>query len=391
MKKIKLLLAISVVAGTLSAQNPKVNNAFNYLRKGNLSKAKDAIDEASEHQDTKDAAKTWFYKGNIYLAISASEDPEVSGLDTAALEKSYEYYQKSITIDKEISNDMLNISNPFDGIKMVANIWFIKGRKYFDEKNFYRAYYCYNKSYEYTNPKDDNAAYMAAICGINYDNTRDMKKDTISLAKETKSYLVGLTNRGFKDEFIYSTLANLYMTDKDTAKAVSVANKAEKQFPDSSNTLLLKLSVYYWAGKTADANVLRETIKGKYTKNPLVFFNMGNILEKTNFEESEKAFLMAIDLNPTYFDAIFNLGALYFNKYVDIKKNASNIKDDAEYTKAIEKSKEYITKARPYVEKCYAMNAQDYNTIFMLKLIYANSNELEKVKEMDALLLKIKK
>ena len=67
MKKIKLLLVIIVIASTVSAQNSAVNNAFNYLRKGKIANAKDAIDAASEHPDTKDLAKTWFYKGNIYL------------------------------------------------------------------------------------------------------------------------------------------------------------------------------------------------------------------------------------------------------------------------------------------------------------------------------------
>jgi tetratricopeptide (TPR) repeat protein len=391
MRKIKLLLVIIVITSTVSAQNPILMNAFNYLRKGKIDKAKEAIDAASEHPDTKDKASTWFYKGNIYLAISASPDEAINNLDTLALEKSYEYYQKSLLIDKEISNDMLNISNPFDGIKIVADEYFRKGQKAFKEKRFFQAFNCFDKSVKY---KDDpNAAYMAAISASNYEISKDPKKDTISLAKETKAYLKDLTNKGFKDEYIYNLLATTYMNEKDTAKAISVANKAEKQFADSTNTMILKFNVYYWAGKTAEASTILQKIKDKDPKNPIIHFNIGTILEKTNFVESEKAYLTAIDLKPDYFDAIFNLGALYFNKFIELKKQSSDMydKDPDQSDKISAESKTYLTKARPIVEKCYQLNPKERATVFMLKQIYANSNELDKAKEMDKIYQDLKK
>lgn len=390
MKKMSLLLAFCLLTAMVSAQNKRVIDAFNNLRKGNIEKAKIAIDEASEDSETKEWAKTWFYRGNIYLAISASTDIEVSALDSNALEKAYEYYQKSITIDKEVSNDMLAVATPYDGIKIIAVEWARKGELAYNKGDYFTAFKCYSKSNSY-NP-DKIASYMAGICGYYYESNRNPKRDTISVRTETKDLLNGLIKKNFPNEKIYECLANLYMTENDTIKAINVANNAEKQFADSTNTLILKCNVLFWAGKNDEATVVLQKLQTKAPLNPFVQFNIGTILEKSSFTEAEKAYQKALELKPDYFDAKFNLGALYFNKFVELKKKASKLKVDqqAEYDALIAEANSYIAKAKPIVEECFQINGQDFNTVFMLKQIYANTKEEEKRKQMDEILKNLK-
>ena len=388
MKKITLMFAILFIAGIVSAQR-NVNNAFNYLRKGNIEKAKLAIDEASEDENSNKQANTWFYKGDIYLAIAANPDPEIMALDTDAIDKAYEYFQKAIAINKEVSNDMLSVSNPFDGIKIIAVEWSRRGQVAFEKNNYYNAFKCYDKSYQIN--KDEIAAYMAGISGYNYEQTKNPKKDTLSLKNETKTYLRSLVSKGYKNENVYSLLATIYINDNDTTKAISLANKAVEQFPDSVTSLLVKCNVYYWANRPAEAAPALDKVKAM-AKTPEVFQKIGEILEKTNFTEAEKAYKKAIELKPDLLVSSFNLGALYFNKFVDIKKRASNLKTDqqAEYDSLMIESKKYLDLARPIVEKCYAMDPKDYPTVFMLKQIYANNKELDKAKQMDEILKTLK-
>ena len=78
MKRILIvLIAAMPVAGF--AQSAKVTTAvMNYRDYNNtkdfasLQKAKDAIDLATNHEDTKGEAKTWKYRGDIYLAMFES-------------------------------------------------------------------------------------------------------------------------------------------------------------------------------------------------------------------------------------------------------------------------------------------------------------------------------
>ena len=71
MKMKRFVVAAVFTAMTMgaSAQSLMVSSAFQDMRKNYLSKAKDEIDKACQHPDTKDDAKTWCYKALIYARI----------------------------------------------------------------------------------------------------------------------------------------------------------------------------------------------------------------------------------------------------------------------------------------------------------------------------------
>ncbi|CAN5562215.1 hypothetical protein BH10BAC1_BH10BAC1_02580 [soil metagenome] len=76
MKKLKLSIVAIVIAFNGIAQNVKIVNAKNYLRDfseskdiESLNKAKENIDLAAVHPDTKDQAKTQTLKAQVYLTI----------------------------------------------------------------------------------------------------------------------------------------------------------------------------------------------------------------------------------------------------------------------------------------------------------------------------------
>lgn len=392
MKKITLMLAFFFAIGIASAQKPNVINAYNSLRNDNIAKAKGYIDLASEHEDTKNEAKTWFYKGNIYFAIVISKSEKVKSLDTNALPKAQEYYEKALNLDATVSNEMLGIQSPEIGLAYVAELWAKKGDESWKNRDYYNAYLNYAKASQ-CNKKENQYKYYVALSANRYEQTKS-KNDSISLLSEAKSKFETLINEKFKNEKIYEYLTTIYMEERDTTKALKVADKAGLNFPDSINSLLVKCKVYFWANKGADVAQTLEKVKSKGPNNPIVFTSIGSMLETINFEESEKAYLKARDLVPDNFLVNFNLAALYFNKFADMKKAASKIKDDDEYNKQMEEANKYLALARPVAEKCNALpnldNRDKKDIVFMLKQIYANSKELEKAKEMDTLLKSLK-
>lgn len=393
MKKITLILAFFFVTGIASAQRTNLNNAFNNLRKGNIEKAKNFIDLASEHDDTKDGASTWFYKGCIYLSVAVNEDAEISSLDPDALNKAYEYFNKAITIDKDVYNDMLSISTPERGIKIIGLEFANRGTKAYNAGDYYNAYLYFDKAN--TLSPSDLIKYNAATSGYYYEQNRIAKRDTVSpnLSKDVKKHLVQLTGKSSPNENAYNFLANIYMTENDTLKAIAVANKAETVFPDSVNTLLLKASVLYWADKASDAKPALDKVKSMAPNDSKVFQNIGYMLEKVSFEESEAAYKKSIELDPTNYNTKFNLGALYFNKFIAIKKVASNLKTNqqAEYDSLMIQSNHYIDLALPIVESCYKETPKAFDIVYMLKQIYANLKQIDKANEMDAVLKSLKK
>ena len=60
MKKIALLLGLSMMLSIGFAQNFERTSAYNYNRDGKLDKAKESIDKAVKHEKTMNDAKTCF-------------------------------------------------------------------------------------------------------------------------------------------------------------------------------------------------------------------------------------------------------------------------------------------------------------------------------------------
>ena len=101
MKKIAILTVVLMMIGIIAkAQDAKVVSAYNYLGKGKLDKAKESIDIATTHEKTMGDAKTWLYRGNVYIGIYTSILPAYKNLDTNALNIATDAYLKCLELDK---------------------------------------------------------------------------------------------------------------------------------------------------------------------------------------------------------------------------------------------------------------------------------------------------
>ena len=110
-------------------------------------------------------------------------------------------------------------------------------------------------------------------------------------------------------------------------------------------------------------------------------------------EDAISAYEQAIAVKADYFDANYNLGALYFNKAVNGINESNEMwkprmsKSEASAQKKLEDdSKAMFFIAKPYLEAALASNNQDVETIRSLKDIYARTGEDDKFIDMSNLL-----
>ena len=108
-----------------------------------------------------------------------------------------------------------------------------------------------------------------------------------------------------------------------------------------------------------------------------------------------KCFKTTFASNSDYFDANYNLGALYFNQAVqginaanDMWKPRMTNKEAAAQKKLETEAKELFNTAKPYLEAAFSLNPEDVQTIRSLKDIYARTGEDEKFLQMNDLLKK---
>ncbi len=90
LKKAIAICSVVALSTGVFAQKAKVVSAYNYLNAyergkkcSELKNGKEAIDAASENDQTRSEAKTWYYRGNIYFAISEDKNCKSQDADHA--------------------------------------------------------------------------------------------------------------------------------------------------------------------------------------------------------------------------------------------------------------------------------------------------------------------
>ena len=380
MKKLAvLILALFVTAG-VNAQQSKVINAYNYLRGGQLDKAKINIDEASKNDQTKSLAKTWFYKGNIYLKIHFADpvkDKKYKDLDTNAIQIAYDCYQKAIELDKDIMNENLNPQMPAIGLIVIGSEYFNMGVEFYNKKDYVKALELFEKSKKLNETylgKDTLATFNAALCAVTL-------KDT----KKAKLYLEQLVKMNYKQTTIYTQLSNIYKNEGDTTKAFNILEKGRKQFPNDLNIIIGEINYYLSKGKAKEAQDLLDVAVSKDPNNPNLHFAIGvNMDEVGNFTEAEKSYKKAISLKADFFDAYYNLGALYVNSALNKMAEADKLPiGDPKYDELKKIADGLFAQAVPMLEKAHELNPKDKNTLISLKQLYSKLSMFDKVKEVE--------
>ncbi|MFM9143507.1 MAG: tetratricopeptide repeat protein [Bacteroidota bacterium] len=106
---------------------------------------------------------------------------------------------------------------------------------------------------------------------------------------------------------------------------------------------------------------------------------------------AEADYRKALEIKPDYFDAYYNLGAMYFNSAAELANEANKIpfSKQKEYDVAIAKAKAAFEKAQPFLEKALELSPEDSNTMVSLQQLYAqlklNDKSLDMKKRREGL------
>jgi len=211
MKKINFAFIILLITVSCAiAQKAKVQTAYNFYKDpyNQYDKAKEAIDEAILHEQSKGMAKTWYYRGLIYQKLYKHE--KYGALCDNCLMTAYEAFNKA--------NELEPNNEWADEIKLVripsiGKAIYEQGREAFNVKDYKTALEKFETVLKIT-PTDTNmilnSAYSAERAGEN---------------AKAKKYYSELIKGKFNDNGIYVSLSNLYKFDGDTTRALEVVRQ----------------------------------------------------------------------------------------------------------------------------------------------------------------------
>jgi len=383
----KLLIALMIVAGagtSLFAQKGKVTSAANYKESGKLDKALETIEMTVDPNNSKSEKtigwpRTWEVRGEIFKAIYGSDNAAYKALSEEPLDEAYKSYMKALELDNNgryKSSLKINLTFLIQDLTNAAVSAFetqnyVDATKYFEDVLAIEA----TELFKEETPVDTVIMYNVGITAAN----AKMYDKAINYFRECIKY-------DYNGGESFGQIISAYKEMGDTATSVEVMKEGFEKYPENQQILFELINYYIDTNNSQEAiNYLDKAI-AKESDNPTLYFAKGSALEKLGRgEEALEVYQKAIDVDPDFANAYYNIGVYYFNKGVNQLKAASEVptnKPDL-YEQEKAKADEEFKKAVPYMEKALEKNPTDEYTKEQLKNLYYRLNMMDKFKALD--------
>lgn len=386
MKKTIILLSLAILI-VMAACSPrtKVTSSQNLKDTGKLKEALETIDDAidpsnEDAEKTINWPRTWEVRGEIYQSIYQSEDQSVKDLVVNPLSEALSSYKKALELDeKDRFENSVKVK-----LTLLTNDFTNQAVEAFEEQDYDKALESFESILDINEIdviKQDNPgvvdtviifnAGLAAFNAENYDKAIE--------------YYGEAAEHGYNGARTYSLMSSAYQLKGDTIGALEVLQEGFEKYPDDNNVLTSMIQIYLDLKKTEEAMTYLDLAIKQDPENATYYFAKGTLHETMEQEdEAIDAYVEAIELKPDYFDANYNLGALYYNKGVQQIQVASNIStsDNERYEEELAKADRWFKKALPYMETCLELKPDDNMTLESLKNLYYRLKMMDKYNEM---------
>lgn len=419
MKKLILALTAFLMVFAVSAQSGKkaVRKASRALGTFNLNTAEnqsalqeavDLIEKGEQDAEMAKEAGTYLTKGEIYNTIAnqyiiASQlGQPTEGLPKAedpAL-KAANSYLKAL----ELAEKRYEKKDAYAGLLQVQGHLMNYGIAAFQQKppaidkayqNFQRAIDIHKKlkaekedSRLDVKEQYEQQLYLAGLAALN--------TGRLDVAK---TYFQELYEADYDEAAVYESLYKI--TAQDTSKmdeAYIYIEEGRKKYPDEVSLLFAQINHFLRQGKMDElTDKLKEAIEAEPT-NASLYSTLGSVYDQLyqqaakageeekaaeNFDKALDYYQQAVEVDPDYVDAVYSIGALYFNRAASLTQEQQKLaeKYDKESLKRYNELQEEVfqefEKALPYFKKAESISPNDLNTLIALKEIYARRDDLE--------------
>ena len=426
--KIKLLMAglLGLVSATTFAQKSELNNAqseFNnyqvssagkvtipaLVAKANasLDNAKVSIDKAATNPKTAELPLTYAVKGAVYSALAMRDTVPTSSL--VLYNTGLEATKKAKDMDTKGDNKSLID----DANRNLTNYNITNGVKDYQNKQYEKAY----DHFEYWRqvaPEDTNAIYYTALSATNAAKN-DPKYNALAITNYNKL----ITTKFSGAAGVYLTVSYLYLTSKDTVNALKTIAEGVAKFPANNDLRKREIEISLQTGKE---NEVLDKIKAAIANDPknktlyyyqgLTYTRIGDAFDKKandekveatkktlrqsafdNYAKATDPYKKAIEIDPEYFDANFNLGYTLIKPAIDDYNEAVKLpaNKQKEYEAARQKADIQFNLAKPYLQKAVDINPKSADALTDLRNYYKGLYDPAHAKENTAKAAELKK
>jgi len=350
---------------------------------------------------TTDANKeTWVYDDidlifeNKQLAKWVEKNP----VTPDALFKAADSYKKAIEIDDKEGGKYKSKSSTMKTLANIRNLFVSKGIDEYSDTKFAEALRSMEGALEMSKfPRDEKSDTTFLENAVNY-YAGIIAYNALQYDK-AKFFFIKTRDMKFEVPKCYHYLSEISKIQGDTLGSLKILQEGFEKDSESGDLLIDLINHYLSTNDSKSAAGYLDKAIAKDPKNPSLYFAKATLFDRVatdpktkdeerdaNYTSAAELYVKAIEVDQNYYNAYYNLGALYYNKAAKIIELAQKIppKESKKYDAEMEKANAQFKLAMPYMEKAHEMEPKDKATLQTLSTIYLKLGLIDKQKEAKA-------
>ncbi len=373
--------------------------------KPKLKEAQVAIDQAMKAAENQALAEAWITQGKIYNDI-ATQTVNIRSLNIGKLEDLPQVDKPAVvaanayTKALELAQKKFETKDALTGLAVVQTNLSNLGIYLYEEQKYKDAFESFKIGLDVHELLKKNAQKSILDAEADYNNQIyicGLAALSANMPDDARPYFEQLYKINYDKASIYEALYTLTAkTDMNAAYKYLEAGRAK--YPEETSLLFADINHYLKLGKL---DLLIEKLKlgiskepnnvGLYTVMGSVYDNLYQKSERDGdkvkaeefFTESLNYYNQAIAKDPKNVDAVYSIGALYYNRAALLTQDLNKLADDyskdglKKYQDMRARVFEQFEKALPFFKKAENLDPNDTNTLIALKEIFAKKDQLD--------------
>ncbi len=391
--------------GKLAKQAGKALTSYNIDPTQNadkLTEAKQKIDQAMQTTEAQGIVSAWITRGDIYSTFLQRDmakkmiDPnaQLSGDNDALV--AFEAYKAAY------DNPNVKKYEKTDAIKGIAGVeghLINIGVTKFEAQEYEKAFKSFEASLQANEILTANAQKSVLETPEQYENQVYVTGLAAQQAKHNDAalkYYNQLYEKGNAKPGVYEGIFAIKQEMGQEEAAMKILTEGRTKYPEDSGLLFAEINVYL---KKGNLDELTDRLKQAIVKEPSnigLYVTLGNVYDnlyqtavkdkndakaKEYFEEAKNYYTQATQKDPKNVDAVYSLGALYYNKAAVRTQEMNALPDDFSSAglKKLQTMKDEVMalfdQALPYFQTAESLDPNDMNTLIALNEIYARKED----------------
>ncbi len=322
------------------------------------------MDSVMQGDIWKHKADAWLCRADVSFAYFRNSENASASID--GFQNAVDYYRKALELDngsleKKI-RDQLQINSVLllnDGVALY------NGSVYEPAYDLFRI--CISIA-DILDQTDTLAMYNCALAS-----------DAAGLTKDAIQWYDKCEALGYKGATCCNMSVSLYAKLNDAEGYRKRLISCRDRYPDDQNLLHTEINYMLRSEKYSDAIPLLEKAISKSPGDAPMHFLLSTCYDRTaQFEKAERSYQETIALDADYFDAYYNLGALYFNKGVEKNGELNASLPPETYLKIKAETENYLKMAIRPLEQARAIKPDDVGLLESLLQLYSFLGDEEK-------------